>query len=87
MLLGLLELADDPDGAEAVMELLAESKALMPDHAVFVTGFRELRISLEDIPFRDVDAIACSGCAPFDVYSAVRWAGARVEDICAALDT
>ncbi len=44
-----------------------------------------IRISLNVLSFQEIDKLARSGCAPFDVYGAVRWSGGRVADLYARL--
>ncbi|MGR3572808.1 hypothetical protein [Brevirhabdus sp.] len=85
MLLELFDMVGDPDGADSVTDLLGQCSSPMPNAWDLLGELREVRMSLNEIPFREIDEWAMSGKAPFDVYGAVRWSGARVEDLCARL--
>lgn len=75
----------DEKAADAVAELVGLCAAPLPARSAVMAELAEVALSLNMLSFREIDALTLSGGAPFDVYGAVRWSGARVADLCARL--
>ncbi|NDW01149.1 hypothetical protein [Salipiger sp. PrR002] len=81
----LLSVLGDEEGADALAELVGLCAAPLPARSAVMAEMAEVALSLNMLSFREIDALATSGRATFDVYNAVRWSGARVADLCARL--
>lgn len=81
----LFSVLEDEEGAEAVAELVGLCAAPLPARSAVMAELAEVALSLNMLSFQEIDALATSGRAPFDVYGAVRWSGARVADLYARL--
>lgn len=81
----LVELMEDDSGADAVLDLIGLCATALPDHRAVAAALSKVRSALERASSLQLDEVAQAGAAPFEVHGAVRWAGARVTDLCARL--
>ncbi|WP_282025325.1 hypothetical protein [Limimaricola cinnabarinus] len=76
----LLALGEE-QGANAVAELIGLFDAPLPTQSVVMATLADVALFLNKLSFGELDALAISGCAPLNVYGAVRWFRARVADL------
>ena len=77
----LLEAIGEFDAANAILEIAKMMDGSNSETRPVDDALKEIRVALEEIPFRDIENIARSREAPRDLHAAVRWYGARITDL------